>query len=61
MMKQKKMTLWVERALTREELRRVKRWRLVENVVNMLLGLGIVVSLFWAGWLVGSGAIAIGR
>lgn len=60
-MKQKKFTLWVERALTREELRRVKRWRLIENVVNVLLGLGIVVVLFWAGWLIGSGVIAIGK
>lgn len=59
-MKQKTVTIWIERVPTREELRRIRRWRRLENVVNVVLGLVIVAGLFYAGWLVGSGAIAIG-
>lgn len=33
------------------------RWRIMENVVNVLLGAAIAAGLFWCGWLVGSGVV----
>lgn len=47
------------KTLTREELRRARRRRIAENVVNVLLGLGSVAAAFYGGWLVGSGAIGL--
>ncbi len=47
----------VEFLPTREELRRERRWRIMENVVNVLLGVAGAAGLFWCGWLVGSGVV----
>lgn len=58
-MKTRMMTVQIGRPLTREELRRARRWRIAENVVNVLLGLGSVAAAFYGGWLVGSGAIGL--
>lgn len=48
------------RPKTREELKRERRWRIAENIVNVLLGIAIAVSMFYSGWLVGSGAFVFG-
>ena len=60
-MKETRYTFEIKRELTREEQRRERRWRIAENVVNVLLGIGAAAALFWAGWLMGSGAFVIGR
>lgn len=49
----------IRRPKSRVQLRRERRWRLAENVVNVLLGLGAVAAAFYCGWLVGSGAMGI--
>lgn len=53
-------TIQIQKHMTREELRRERRWQIAENVVNVLLGIAVVAAMFWAGYLVGSGAFAIG-
>lgn len=53
-------TLQVQKHMTREELRRERRWRIAENVVTVLLGIAVVAAMFWTGYQVGSGAFLIG-
>lgn len=55
-MKQKRLTIYVEHTPTCKELRIERRWRILENVLNVLLGVGAVAVSFYGGWLVGSGA-----
>lgn len=57
MMETKWYMLHIRRPLTREEMKRERRWRIVENVVNVLLGLAIAAGLFWCGWQIGSGVV----
>lgn len=56
-MEQRIVNVRVRRRLTREEIKRRKLWRIAENAVTVLMGLGAAAVLFWAGWMVGSGAL----
>lgn len=58
-MKQKRLIVYVEHIPTREELRSERRWLILDNVLNIILGLAIVAVLFLAGYLVGSGAVLL--
>lgn len=58
-MKEKLYTVEIQRRKTREEMRKERRWRIAENIVNVLLGIAIAASMFYAGWLVGSGAFVL--
>lgn len=56
-MKQKRLTVYIEHVPTREELRIEKRWRTLDNILNILIGLTAIAAMFYAGWLVGSGSV----
>lgn len=55
-MKTKEITVEIRRPKSRRQLREERRLRRLENVLNVILGIGSAAVLFWAGWLVGSGA-----
>lgn len=59
MMKTREITVEIRRPKSRVQMRQERRWRIAENVLNVLLGLGSVAAAFYCGWLVGSGAIGI--
>lgn len=59
-MKTELYTIRIQQHKTREEQRKERRWRMAENVVNVLLGIGAVAAAFYCGWLFGSGALGIG-
>lgn len=46
----------IRRPKTRLELRRERRLQILENALNVALGIGAVAASFYGGWLVGSGA-----
>lgn len=56
-MREQMMLLELRRPKIRLELQRERRIRMLENIVNIFLGVGSVAAAFWGGWLVGSGAI----
>lgn len=51
------ITVQLRQPKSRKQLQAERRWRIAENVVNVLLGLVSVALSFYGGWLVGSGAI----
>lgn len=51
------ITVQLRQPKSRKQLQAERRWRIAENILNMLLGLGSIASAFYCGWLVGSGAI----
>lgn len=55
-MKSQIITVQLLRPKSREQLKIERRWRIADNIVTILLGLASAAALFWAGWLVGSGA-----
>lgn len=58
-METKVITVQLRRPKSQQQLRMERRLRVAENIVTVLLGLVSAAALFWAGWLVGSGAFAL--
>lgn len=58
-MKSQIITVQLRRPKSREQMKIERRWRIADNIVTVLLGLASASALFWAGWLVGSGAFAL--
>lgn len=55
-MRTREIMVEIRRPKTRLELRRERRLRILDNVLNVLLGVGAVAASIYGGWLVGSGA-----
>lgn len=49
--------LIIKRPKSQKQLRAERRWRILEDVLNVLIGVMVVATMFYAGWLVGSGAV----
>lgn len=56
-MKSQMITVQLRQPKSRKRVQAECRWRIAENIITILLGLASAAALFWAGWLVGSGAI----
>lgn len=50
-------TIPIRSPKSRKQRQQERRLRIAENIVTVLLGLASSATLFWAGWLVGSGAL----
>ncbi len=59
-MRSREIIVEIRRPKSRMELRRERRWRIAENVLNVVIGLLSIALAMWCGWLVGSGAVVIG-
>ena len=57
MMEKREILVEIRRPKSRRQIQAERRLRIMENVLNVLLGIGGVAAAFWGGWLVGSGAI----
>lgn len=56
-MDKREILVELRRPKSRKQIREERRLRILENALNVLLGIGGVAAAFWGGWLVGSGAI----
>lgn len=55
-MKSKIITVQLRQPKSRKQIQAERRWRIAENIITAILGIVSSAALFWAGWLVGSGA-----
>ena len=56
-MEKREILVELRRPKSRKQIREERRLRILENALNIALGIGGVAAAFWGGWLVGSGAI----
>ncbi len=52
----KEILVEIRRPKSRVQLRRERRLRILENVLNVLIGVAAEAAMFYCGWLIGSGA-----
>lgn len=56
-MEKREILVELRRPKSRKQIREERRLRILENTLNVLLGIGGVAAAFWGGWLVGAGYI----